>query len=274
LTTRPFATPPPTTPRLIALDVDGTLLNSSHTLHERTVAAIARVRRHGVHVAIATGRPLGAVGEVGVHADYVVAGNGTTVYQMVNQQPGPVLYDRVVTRDRGAPIIAAIRAAVPGVGLALVTSREMVNEAGFEKIVPPNAPIGRRVVDVLEADGDDFRSIVVFHPHHSVDDLIAIVDPMLRPTLALRYAGLDAGEISELDVDKGETLAWLARHLNVDQRDVWAFGDGVNDHEMLLWAGRGHAMGNAGAATKAVADVVVPTNDDHGVAETLDAIEF
>jgi Cof subfamily protein (haloacid dehalogenase superfamily) len=262
------------TPRLIALDVDGTLLTSSQKLHDRTVAAIERVRRNGVHVAIATGRPLGGVGTIESVADYVVAGNGTTVYRVVDQQAGPVLYDRVVSRDRGAPIIAAIRDAVPGVGLALVTSSEMVNEAGFEKIVPPNTPFGRRVADVLEADGDDFRSIVVFHPNHTVAELIEMVDPLLGPNLALRHAGLEGGEISELDVDKGATLAWLAEHLAVEQQHVWAFGDGLNDHEMLQWAGRGHAMGNAGASTKAVADVVVPSNDDHGVAVALEAIVF
>jgi hydroxymethylpyrimidine pyrophosphatase-like HAD family hydrolase len=127
---------------------------------------------------------------------------------------------------------------------------------------------------VLHADGDDFRSIVVFHPNRSAAELIKLVNPMLLPDLEMRYAGLEAGEISEPDVHKATTLAWLAVHLGIEQRDVWAFGDGANDHEMLAWAGRGHAMGNAHPALKALADVVVPTNDEHGVAATLDRIEF
>jgi Cof subfamily protein (haloacid dehalogenase superfamily) len=263
-----------TIPRLIALDVDGTLLTSQSELHERTVEAIERVRRHDVLVTIATGRPYGAMGDVGRLADFVIAGNGATVFHMHGDQPGSIIYDRIVTRERGTPLIESIRATVPGVRIALVTSTEMVNEDGFEKLLPPNTPFGRRVGDALEADGDDFRSIIVFHEDMRAHEIIAIVDPMLRPDLELRYAGLDAGEISEPNVHKGTTLAWLANHVGVEQGDVWAFGDAVNDLEMLAWAGRGHAMGNAHELTKAAANVVVPTNDQHGVAVTLDAIEF
>lgn len=261
-------------PRLIALDVDGTLLTSSHELHERTTAAIARVRNNGVIVTIATGRPAAAIGHVGTHADFLIAGNGTTVVEMVNGEPGPIPYDRILARDRVAPLVMAMRAALPGLGIALVTAREMVNESGFERIVPPSAPIGRRVADALEADGDDFRSIVVFHADHPVDDLQAMLNPLMPHDLALRNAGLEAVELFEVDIDKGQTLAWLASSLGIEQREVWAFGDAVNDHEMLAWAGRGHAMGNADEATMAIANVVVPTNDHHGVAVTLDAIAF
>jgi Cof subfamily protein (haloacid dehalogenase superfamily) len=261
-------------PKLIALDVDGTLLTSTGELHARTIAAIARVRRHGVAVAIATGRPVDAIGSLAGLADFLVAGNGTTVVSVVDDAVGPYIYDRIVTRQRATPIVHAIRAMVPDVGFALVTANEMVNEAGFELILPHEAPIGRRVGDVLEADGDDFRSIVVFHPDRSAAELIEMINPMLLPELEMRYAGLDAGEISEPDVDKAKTLAWLADHLGLAQHEVWAFGDGANDNEMLAWAGRGHAMGNAGAELKALANVVVPTNDDHGVAVTLDRIEF
>jgi Cof subfamily protein (haloacid dehalogenase superfamily) len=263
-----------TIPKLIAFDVDGTLLTSTGELHARTEAAIARVRHHGVAVTIATGRPVDAIGSLARFADFLVAGNGTTVASVVDGGVGPYIYDRIVSRDRATPIVHAIRALVPGVGFALVTANEMVNEDGFELILPNDAPIGRRVGDVLEANGDDFRSIVVFHPDRSAAELIELVNPMLLPDLEMRYAGLEAGEISEPDVDKATTLAWLANHLSVEQHEVWAFGDGANDHEMLAWAGRGHAMGNANAELKALADVVVPTNDEHGVAVTLDRIEF
>jgi Cof subfamily protein (haloacid dehalogenase superfamily) len=261
-------------PKLIALDVDGTLLTSAGKLHARTEAAIERVRRQGVRVAIATGRPADAIGSLARLADFLVAGNGTTVVSVVEGVPGTYMYDRIVTRERATPIIEAIRTLLPGVGLALVTSTEMVNEAGFDLLVPPDAPIGRRVADVLDATGDDFRSIVVFHAERSVTELIALVNPLIQPELEMRYAGLDAGEISEPDVDKSSALAWLATHLGITSHDVWAFGDGANDHEMLAWAGRGHAMGNADAPLKAIADAVVPTNDEHGVAVTLDQLQF
>jgi Cof subfamily protein (haloacid dehalogenase superfamily) len=262
------------TPKLIAFDVDGTLLTSTGEFHARTEAAIARVRERGVAVAIATGRPVDAIGSLARIADFLVAGNGTTVASVIDNAVGPYLYDRIVARHRAAPIISSIRALLPGVGFALVTANEMVNEPGFELIVPTDAPIGRRVLDVLDADGDDFRSIVVFHPDRSASELIDLINPMLLPELEMRYAGLEAGEISEPDVDKATTLAWLADHLGVAQRDVWAFGDGANDHEMLAWAGRGHAMGSAHPKLKALADFVVPTNDEHGVAVTLDRIDF
>jgi hydroxymethylpyrimidine pyrophosphatase-like HAD family hydrolase len=60
--------------------------------------------------------------------------------------------------------------------------------------------------------------------------------------------------------------------LGVERHDVIAFGDGLNDHEMLKWAGRGVAMGNADAATKAVADEITASNDDDGVALVVERL--
>jgi hydroxymethylpyrimidine pyrophosphatase-like HAD family hydrolase len=79
-------------------------------------------------------------------------------------------------------------------------------------------------------------------------------------------------EIGPHGVDKAVALGWLATHLGLDRADVWAFGDGINDVDMLRWAGRGIAMANADEAVLAVADEVTMSNDDDGVAVVLERL--
>jgi hydroxymethylpyrimidine pyrophosphatase-like HAD family hydrolase len=83
---------------------------------------------------------------------------------------------------------------------------------------------------------------------------------------------LGSVELTVPGVHKGTGMASLCRRLGVAQHDVVAFGDGLNDHEMLAWAGHGVAMGNALDETKAVADVVAPSNDDDGVAQVVEQL--
>lgn len=258
-------------PRLVAFDVDGTLLTSRHELHPRTESAIVALRTEGAKVAIVTGRPAAAVGTIARLADFVVSGNGTTVTEVENEQQGAVIYDRLIPRLSVGPLLAKLRAVAPLIGFSAATALELVHEVGFEKLVPAGVEIGRRVADVLDGRGGDLRSLVAFHPHLEVDDLITLVAAHTPDELTARHSGLAAAEIVVGDVHKGSSLAWLASFLDVDRADVWAFGDGWNDHEMLAWAGRGHAMGNASAALRELADVVVPTNDEHGVAVALEA---
>jgi hydroxymethylpyrimidine pyrophosphatase-like HAD family hydrolase len=79
-------------------------------------------------------------------------------------------------------------------------------------------------------------------------------------------------ELTAPGVHKGSGVARLCERLGIGRRDVVAFGVGLNDHEMLTWAGYGVAMGNAEDVTKAIADEVAPSNDDDGVAAIVERL--
>ncbi len=101
-------------------------------------------------------------------------------------------------------------------------------------------------------------------------DAVAAVVP---DGVAVSPSGLPGSvELTAPGVHKGSGVIHLSARLGVDQDDVVAFGDGLNDHEMLVWAGLGVAMGNARAATKAVADEVTASNDEDGVALVVERL--
>jgi hydroxymethylpyrimidine pyrophosphatase-like HAD family hydrolase len=165
-------------PKLIALDVDGTLIDHNQVLAERTIAAISAVRRRGIVVAIATGRPIPVIGPAVEHADWLVGANGATVARAGTLE---LLVDRVVPMDDVRALMAMIRAAIPGVAAAVLTETESVFETGFEKFLPPSVERGRHVVDVLSARGAGARSWSVFHhtitAHEIAERVHAIVSP-------------------------------------------------------------------------------------------------
>ncbi len=105
--------------------------------------------------------------------------------------------------------------------------------------------------------------LMMFHSVHSAHELLNIVPPLL---------GADAVELGPAGVDKATGLAWLCASLGIDAADVVAFGDEYNDHEMVLWAGLGVAMGNAADVTKACADEVTLTNAEDGAAVVVERL--
>lgn len=259
-------------PRLLALDVDGTLLDAKHRITPRTIDALGRARAHGVIVAIATGRPVEVIGEPGEHADWLIGSNGATV---VSAGEGAVLVDRAIDIAHAREIVGRIRSVVRGVGFSVISETDVVSESGFERIVPPGVNMGRRVIDAFSEagiTGSRVRSWAAFHPELGVDEIARLIDPIVAPRLTARSMGFGAAEISLPNITKATGLQSLVEHLDLSPDHVWAFGDGVNDHEMLEWAGVGHAMGNADPATKSKAHVVVASHDDHGVAETIEQL--
>ena len=259
-------------PKLLVLDVDGTILDANHRVSDRTARAIAEVRRRNVVVAIATGRPVETIGAPAEHADWLIGSNGATVLHAESRR---VILDRAVSVEDARSTAAHIRASLAGVGFSVVSERDAVYEAGFERIVPTGMTPGRLVTDAFAHDGvlgQRVRAWAAFHPELTVDQTAARIDAVVGPRLEARSLGFGAAEISEPGINKATALQSLVDHLGLSAESVWAFGDGVNDHEMLVWAGRGHAMGNADLDTKEKADRVIGTNLEDAVAQTLETL--
>ena len=257
------------TPRLVAIDVDGTLIGSDHSLAERTARAVAAVRAAGVTVAIASGRPFFVVGALARLADWVISGNGT---QLTHVASGETPYEVTFPYAEAATFVREARVRVPDIRFALITDLHLGWEDGFEAFSPPDARPGERVGDVLvDVPGNDVLRLVAYHPEHDPTDLAPLLQGIL-PHLEAEHLGFPGVEIGPHGVDKALALAWLAGHLGIERADVWAFGDGINDVDMLRWVGRGIAMGNAHGSVLAVADEVTSSNDEHGVAVVLERV--
>ena len=222
---------------------------------------------------LVTGRPIQyvwpLVRELGI-GEYVVAANGATVGEVVS---GAVLYQASLP---GRVVLAAVdsaRAAVEGLRLAITTSLGFRAEPGFDVIAPLSKADAAVVEDASPHPDDTVHSAVLFVLGLDATTLLQRVVTVVPPGVHVSPSGLPwSVELTAPGVHKGSAVAHLCERLGVEQRDVVAFGDGLNDHELLAWAGRGVAMGNAGAETKSIADEVTASSDDDGVAVVVERL--
>ncbi|HEY2877154.1 HAD family hydrolase [Nocardioides sp.] len=264
-------------PKLVALDIDGTLLKwieGVGTTYEQisppVYAAVHRALDAGVHVVLASGRSPHGMTNVAdlldLHGDgeqlWVVASNGAVVFRY---PPIEVVHE--VTFD-AAPAVRAVLQEHPS---ALVA----VEERGVGYRVNRPFPTGELSGEFTMADVADLVAVpvsrvIIRDPDATADDFVA-----LGERLGLQGTDYIVGWTAWLDlapvgVSKASGLEYVARELGIDASDVLAIGDGRNDIEMLQWAGRGVAMGQSIDVVKESADAVTASVYDEGAARELD----
>jgi HAD superfamily hydrolase (TIGR01484 family) len=255
-------------PRLVATDLDGTLLDDEGRLTARTEEVLGRLQATGVRVVIVTARPLRWMNvlweRVGGGQGVGIVSNGAITYDVGTRE---VLDLRGIERDAGLELVRAIRAAAPGTSFALECLGGYRHEPDFvdQHPTPPDMRLGdldelwdepaaKLLAQHLTLDPDDFRRRVV-----------DAVGSDATPTWTTEHLM----EISATGVTKGAALEALCRRWGIDAAEVVAFGDMPNDLPMLRWAGTSYAVANAHESVLAAADHVAPRNVDDGVAVTL-----
>ncbi len=273
----PEAGRPPGGVRMIATDIDGTMLRSDGSLSSRVKDALAAAHGAGIHVVPATGRPLLITRDVIESVeldDYWVFANGAVTRHLGRDELIRGFWmDHEVTRD----LLSLLRRRLPAAGFALELEDGVAFERGFEHVVPI-VPEGDPVDDVLAALDDSaahwqrVQKILVYDLSLDLDELFARVSAAVGKRAAPSYSGLAFVELAAGLVTKATALELLARDLGVEPSQVAAFGDNHNDLAMLRWAGRGYAMGNATDDAKAAADEVIGRNDDDGLAIAIERL--
>ena len=265
-----------TLPRLIATDLDGTLLDPQGLLRPRTAAALQAAADAGIIVVFATGRPPQvAVHEItatgrGVH--YGVMANGTIICSLPDGELlHTVTFDAALVRAT----VLAIRAHDPRFGFALATDQGFTSEPGFHDRMPvPLAPGNEPQADVLHGhdDAETAIKLLAFHPELTAHDMLELLPGVIGDRMVANHMGADAVELAPAGADKGAGLAWLCAHLGIDHGDVLVFGDEVNDLPMFHLAGRRIAVENAHPRVKDAADEVTGPNSDEGVAAAIEQL--
>ena len=261
--------------KLIACDLDGTLLHSDRTLSERTRAALGLAREAGVATAVATGRPRYIAEDVArdCNVEFAVYMNGT---QTVRVDDHLILRDHLLSPGHAYTGIEAARELIPDAGTSVeFADHTLLYEPGFLEMIPLPPPPDVSV-EVERVDRtmlrQPVRKLSIYTHAVDVEDLLDLLAFGLPPHLAASHAGLPFAELGAPGVSKATSLAWLVTELGGTAADVVVFGDERNDHEMLVWAGCGVAMANADAVTRSLADLVAATNDEDGVARIIEDI--
>lgn len=252
-------------PGLVALDVDGTVVDHQNALSPAVHEAILAIREQGVPVVIATGRAVPGVYDVldklGFREGHGIASNGSVVFEV---NPFEVVHS--VTFDARE----AVRRVLERVPEALVAVEEIGIGYRVNRAFPHGEITGEIILDEVERMvSQPVTRVVVRAPDHSRDEFSSLVED-----LGLDGTNYYIGYTAWLDlapdgVSKASGLEVVCDRLGIAAADVLAVGDGNNDVEMLQWAGRGVAMGQAPDSLKAVADAVTGTVEADGLATEL-----
>lgn len=264
----------PRAPRLVATDLDGTLVRSDLSLGARTVEVIERLERAGAVFVMVTGRPprwMAQVADQTGHRGLAVCANGAILYDLHTER---VLRAHLLDAGAALEVVNALRRDLPNIGFAVEKGPTDGAAGGFAREVTyiPRWDNGEVAIEEITAMvlGGVVKLLARSEAHGS-DELLAVARSVLGDSAEITHSS-DGGllEISAPGISKASGLASVAADLGIEADDVIAFGDMPNDLPMLAWAGHAIGMANAHPEVLAAADEVTSSNDDEGVAQVLE----
>lgn len=263
---------PPVLPRLVALDLDGTLLTSDKRVTPRARTAVAELSRRGIVVVLCTGRPARsacAFAEALTLPHPFLCYNGAAVYHPAD---GSVRVRHALPAELAREVLRRLRAGAPGLLAGLETAHGWFLDEELHALRVSEARLGREPpTGVGPVEGFADRGAIKVFARHAELDAPALADLLGDLDAYRTWSSRRLLEVMHPGVNKADALAEMCRELGIARAQVAAFGDQHNDAELLAWAGTGVAMANAAPEARAVADVIAPSNDEDGVAQVLEA---
>ena len=256
---------------LAALDIDGTILHEDGFLSERVRTAVQEADARGHEVMLATGRSADSttpvLARLGVAPRYLVCSNGAVTLERT--EAGEYVRGRTETFDP-SEVLTTISGALDDARYAV---EDEEGRFRYTASFPENAvSAGSEEVPFEQLLAVRATRVVVISPNHATEEFLGIVDRMglTRVSYAIGWtAWLD---IAPDGVNKATAMEWVRQQLGVPIERTVAIGDGRNDIDMLEWAGRGVAMGQAPAEVIAAADETTREVRDDGCARVLDSL--
>ncbi len=260
--------------KLIALDIDGTLLNSEHRITPRTKMAIDKARADNIQVVLASGRPLEGMMphlttlNLTQNKDYVLCYNGGLVQCVGNGH----IIEQLTLTGKDAKDLAAVSRDL-GVFIHAFTQKHGLITPTLNPYTDHEAKINDLAItqlDFAELNDDDIvMKVMMIDDPEKLNNAIKCMPPHVSDHFTMVKSAPIFLEFLNPNANKGNAIAALAKHLNIQQHEVMCVGDAENDHSMIEWAGLGVAMGNADDITKKLANKITATNDQDGVAEAI-----
>ena len=283
--------------KLIAVDLDGTLLNSYGAVTENTKNVIKKVEEQGVNVIIASGRPIDSImtiaNEIGSDK-YFIAGNGAIVYDMKKDE---IIYEKCLSKQKVLDIIKICEEN--SIGYNVYTEKEILTTSlkynvlyyHKENLKKPEDKITKisiinNIYEYIENDQNSrFLKITICDENKFVFNSIIrklkeIKDVEVLEVSHMAKKMIKQGteefsveyfytEISRANVDKWNAIEFLAEKMGIKQEEIMAIGDNINDKEMIEKAGLGVVMAHSTPVVINVANEVTASNNDEGVAKIL-----
>lgn len=257
------------TMKLIAIDLDGTLLNNEGRVSDLTAEVITEVRNMGHKVVIATGRhtnsALPIAEQLGL-TDAIVCFNGGLVMNLANDQVE--LSHSYVQND-----INILTKLIRMWGYSFITSTQHSYqiESQYGHLVDHFKEIGAQleVVNSFKDIEEPILKTMIVGEERELDEIERFIQPTV-PHLQVVRSGEESIDVMNRKASKGAALQWLADYYQVKKEDTISIGNYYNDISMLTYAGTGVAVDNAPDQVKQQADIVTHSNEEYGVARFLE----
>ncbi|WP_059010196.1 Cof-type HAD-IIB family hydrolase [Streptomyces specialis] len=267
--------------RLVATDLDGTLLRSDHTISQRTRDALVAAQAAGAEHLVVTGRAVAGTRHILDDLGYrglAVCGQGAQLYHAGEHRLlTSVTLDRAVARwavERLEADLGPIAVAVNRDGL----DGKIVMDDRFDPVVhsgfagADRAPLATAAIDREPLFAEPLIKLYLRCPGLSEDELAVAARASVGERVTIVVSGRDLVEMTPPGLTKATGLSLAARRLGVKAAETIAFGDMPNDIPMLAWAAHGVAMAGAHPEVLAMADEITAGNDADGIAQTLEPL--
>lgn len=266
--------------RLLALDLDGTTLTSRNRLSKRTRLALERACENGLEIAVASGRPYGSMPREILNfggIKYIISSNGAAIHSS-----GGECVFRSLLSGYDVLKILKLTANYDLIFEAFIDGRTYTDSRYVEN--PLEYGCSKAYVDYVRAAHGrigDMRAFIFSHKAELDSIEIVCTDRDLRKTLWKTIADETDNvyitsssenfiEFMNACATKSNALSFIGKSLGINPQNICACGNADNDADMIRLAGIGAAVKNASALCLEYADLVVPSNDDDGVAELID----
>ena len=270
--------------RLIAFDMDGTVLDDHKKILPETKDILERAARRGIVLLPATGRPFCGLSEEIYQLEgvrYVMTCNGASIYE---RDSGRCLYEENMDLPAFLPLMERLDALEVAAD-PFLKGEAVMNEAKWPLVkqmhLSPELEEYMRVSRKMVADlpsylrgrGDDIEKLTINFvveedgTRRDYDKVLSVLSDY--PEYDAVPGGMYNIEVTKKGISKGSGLRWIGQHLGIALEEMIAFGDSGNDLEMLAAAGVGVAMGNAEEEAKKTADYVTAANNENGIVQAL-----
>jgi Cof subfamily protein (haloacid dehalogenase superfamily) len=257
--------------KLLAIDMDGTLLNSQEIISEKTISAINQCLKKDVKVIIATGRPIQGVMKYydSLSVDnLVITYNGAKIFDVLENT---TLFSRdLEALDSQAIIDLAVKKQYSFIlwsGNKLYTN--IINDKVLEyyRLSRVNPIV---LEDFSEVIAQGITKIIWIDSPEKVKEHLPLAKKRFGERVSVTISRPEFLEFFTKGISKASAIEFIACKYQIKQEEVIAVGDALNDIEMIKYAGLGVAMGNANEEVKSVADYVCKSNDEDGLVEVIE----
>lgn len=265
--------------KLIAIDLDGTLLTDEKTITEHNKQTLLQAKEQGVYVVLCTGRPLFAIeaylDRLGLrgHDDYSITFNGSSVQK---NDTGEMFMSHSLSHkdiQEVARIMASVNLPLDVVSVDTMIHLPTASEDKPSIYETMNPLLKVEYASVEELDTQrEFNKMVVGIEASYLDEQIALLPPELFERFNIMKSRENLLEIVHKEASKANGIAHLASQLGIKQEEVMAIGDEENDRSMIEYAGVGVVMANGNETLKEIAQFVTKSNQEDGVAYAVEQL--